>query len=249
MRCVAWTLCSLAAGALAHSSSDRMYAFERVYKEGRWTRGADGALCSSGWSNVASGQGVAALGALLSVIKMIGARSIADVPCGDGCFAGALLDALSNRTSDTSGNLAPTPVEYVGVDIVHRLIDDNRQRYGSNAVHFVQADVISSSWIPNADLVFSRQMLQHMCTDDALRFIRLVAHSSAKYALLTTFETDDSFVNTDIGCASGDYRAQDLTKPPFSLPRPMMLFSEEYPVDRRVALGLWPVWALRRRLL
>ena len=68
--------------------------------------------------------------------------------------------------------------------------------------------------------------------------------------------TDDDFVNADIPCASGDYRPQDLTKPPFSLPRPLMLFSEEYPVDGRTSLGLWSVrqlkiWSkqLRNRLL
>ena len=30
---------------------------------------------------------------------------------------------------------------------------------------------------------------------------------------------------------------------------PLRLFSEEYPVDPRVSLGLWPVRALRHRLL
>ena len=92
-------------------------------------------------------------------------------------------------------------------------------------------------------------MLQHLCTDDALRFVRLVARSSARFVLLTTFATDDNFVNTDIPCASGGYRPQDLTKPPFNLPPPLMLFNERYPVDTRVSLGLWPVKALRHRLL
>ena len=43
--------------------------------------------------------------------------------------------------------------------------------------------------------------------------------------------------------------AQDLTKPPFSLPPPLALFNERYPVDGRVALGLWSVRSLRHRLL
>ena len=99
--------------------------------------------------------------------------------------------------------------------------------------------------IPAADLVFSRQMLQHLCNDDVLRFLQLVARSSARFALITTFRTGPGFVNADIPCTSGDYRVQDLTKPPFSLPSPMVLFSEEYPVDDRTSLGLWPVRVLR----
>ena len=43
------------------STHQRRHAFERVYAEGRWIAGADGAGCKSGWSDVASGQGSAAL--------------------------------------------------------------------------------------------------------------------------------------------------------------------------------------------
>lgn len=232
-----------AAATAATVSEDRARAFDRVYAEGRWLHGADGAsLCASGWSDVGSGQAAAALQAVLSVVKVFNIRSIADVPCGDGCFAGALLSALRNRSS--------APPVYVGVDIVPRLVERNRERYADATTQFIEADVVANAAsLPPAELIFSRQMLQHLCTDDALRFVRLVARSSARYALLTTFSTGDDFVNTDIPCASGDYRPQDLTKPPFSLPTPLLLFNEKYPVDPRVSLGLWPVRALRHRLL
>jgi hypothetical protein len=226
----------------APTSLDRSRAFERVYAEGRWRGGADGALCSSGWSKVEAGQGASALRAVLRVVSMFDIHSIADVPCGDGCFSGVLLGALHNSTSGRR-------FEYVGVDIVTSLIEKNRAVYEDGSTHFINADVIASATLPHAELIFSRQMLQHLCNEDALRFLRLVARSNAHYALLTTFETSDAFVNADIPCASGDFRPQDLTKPPYSLPPPMMLFSEHYPLDPRTALGLWSVRALRRRLL
>ena len=226
------------------SSLERARAFERVYAEGRWLHGADGAtLCASGWSDVGSGQGAAALHAVVSVVNAFKIRSIADLPCGDGCFAGAMLAALRNRTTTP-------PVAYVGVDIVRSLVERNRARLEDAATRFWEADVVSdSAALPSAELIFSRQMLQHLCTEDALRFVRNLARSNARYVLLTTFTTGDDFINTDIPCASGGYRVQDLTKPPFSLPTPLMLFNEQYPVDRRVSLGLWPVRALRHRLL
>jgi hypothetical protein len=141
-------------------------------------------------------------------------------------------------------------ISYIGLDIVKKVIDTNLVKR-DNMTRLVQADVVSLTQLPGptADLIFSRQMMQHMCNDDALRFVRLVARSTARFALLTTFETDVNFVNTDIPCASGDFRAQDLTKPPFSLPTPLRVFKEQYPVDARVSLGLWPVRALRHRLL
>lgn len=242
-------LCTVALVAPAPTttpSADRAQAFERVYSEGRWLNGADGAsACASGWSDVASGQGVAALRAVVSVVRTFNVRSVADVPCGDGCFAGALLSAL--RVNETEW----TPsISYVGVDIVRSLVERNRARLGDSSTHFLEADVVSGAdSIPAAELLFSRQMLQHMCNEDALRFIRLAARSSARFVMLTTFMTSDDFVNGDIPCASGGYRPQDLTKPPFSLPAPLLLFNEGYPVDSRVALGLWPVKTLRRRLL
>ena len=226
-------------------TSDRAHAFERVYAEGRWVNGADGARnCLSGWSDVGNGQAVAAVKAVASVVEMFGVRSIVDVPCGDGCFAAGMLNALRNRSS------APTVVAYTGIDIVRSLVERNRAHLGDERTLFMVADVVASaSPLPAADLLFSRQMLQHMCSEDALRFVRLVARSSARFALLSTFKTDDDFVNTDIPCASGGYRPQDLTKPPFSLPAPLFLFDEMYPIDRRISLGLWRVGALRHRLL
>ena len=225
------------------SSIERARAFERVYRNGEWLHGVDGARCTSGWSDVTAGQGAAALQAVTSVVATFGIRSIADVPCGDGCFAGALLNELRNRTK------APA-VTYVGIDIVSDLVARNNDLLGDGITRFLSADVVTDDRaLPPSELVFSRQMLQHLCTEDALRFIQRVARSSARFALLTTFETDSGFANTDIPCASGGYRPQDLTKPPFSLPPPLLLFNEKYPVDSRVALGLWPVRALRRRLL
>lgn len=244
-RCLACAVLGACLVSGLPTSLERERAFERVYDDGRWMKGSDGALCTSGWSNVAAGQGSAALRAVLEVVEAWSIKSIADVPSGDGCFAGALLGALRNQTASNS-----VAVEYVGVDIVARLIERNRARYADAITRFVHADIVSGATpLPRAELIFSRQMLQHLCNDDALRFVRQVARSTARFALLTTFETHETFINSDIGCASGDYRPQDLTKPPFNLPTPLALFTEQYPTDPRVALGLWPVRALRHRLL
>ena len=58
------------------STHQRRHAFERVYAEGRWIAGADGAGCKSGWSDVGAGQGSAALRALESVVGRYSSNSI-----------------------------------------------------------------------------------------------------------------------------------------------------------------------------
>ena len=235
--------------AVAHATSttlDRTRAFERVYEEGRWVGGVDGARCASGWSDVSSGQGAAAMRAVLHVIDTYQIDSMLDVPCGDGCFAGALLGALQNHSAP--GGHAT--VRYEGIDIVNALVVQNRAQLGGPAARFSHADAVTGiPPLPPADLLFSRQMMQHLCNADVLRFIRQAARSSARYVLFTTFVTDEPFANSDISCDSGGYRPQDLTKPPFSLPTPIAVYREEYPTDPRTALGLWPTRALRRRLL
>lgn len=215
------------------STHQRRHAFERVYAEGRWIAGADGAGCKSGWSDVGAGQGSAALRALESVVGRYGVASLTDVPCGDFCFGGAAL----SRLRATAPGLA-----YEGIDVVPSLVDAHAALHSNNRTRFVSLDVASLERLPRpTDLVFSRQMTQHLCNADVAAFLSAVNRSDAKLALLTTFDVGPGFENTDIGCASGGYRAQSLTAPPFSLPPPLRFFSEEYPTDPRVGLGLWKI--------
>ena len=91
-----------------------------------------------------------------------------------------------------------------------------------NMTRLVQADVVSLTQLPGpTDLIFSRQMMQHMCNSDVRRVLDLISRSGARFALLTHFETDKRMANSDIHCNSGGYRPQDLLKPPFSLPPPI----------------------------
>ncbi|KAL1500421.1 hypothetical protein AB1Y20_013078 [Prymnesium parvum] len=221
-----------AAPASSTLSMQRTEAFSQVYSHGHWLNGADGALCRSGWSAVHAGQAAAALAAVGSVLRENNLSAMIDVPVGDGCFAEAALPLLRQSVNLT----------YQGLDIVPELIESNRKRFGDARTRFTQADVTTLASLPqfaSRSLLFSRMMMQHMCNQDVRSVLKLISASNASFALLTTFKTEESFVNTDIGCASSGYRAQDLTKPPFSLPAPREWFDERYPEDHRVGLGLW----------
>lgn len=76
------------------SSEQRMNAFAKVYSEGRWLNGADGALCLSGWSAVKAGQGKKALAAVVHVMTKYELNAVLDIPVGDGCFAEALIKQI-----------------------------------------------------------------------------------------------------------------------------------------------------------
>ncbi len=124
-----------------------------------------------------------------------------------------------------------------GLDIVREVVEHNLVKR-DNATQLIHADVVSLTRLPGpTDLVFSRQMMQHMCNRDALHVLDLISRSGARLALLTHFETDED--NSDIECNSGGYRPQNLLKPPFWLPPPLRYWPENYSVDQRVGLGLW----------
>ena len=122
-------------------------------------------------------------------------------------------------------------ISYIGLDIVKKVIETNLVKR-DNMTRLVQADVVSLTQLPGpTDLIFSRQMMQHMCNSDVRRVLDLISRSGARFALLTHFETD--MANSDIHCNSGGYRPQDLLKPPFSLPPPIRYWCAR-------VFGVWP---------
>ena len=130
----------------------RRLAFERVYEEGRWKNGADSASCLSGWSDVSRGQATEAVRVLAQVVKEHAVSSYMDIPVGDGCFSSNALVRLRQKQN----------VSYIGIDIVKTVVEHNQVKRDS-ATQLIHADVVSLTQLPGpTDLVFSRQMMQHM---------------------------------------------------------------------------------------
>ena len=155
--------------------------------------------------------------------------------------AAAAVRLMRQRPNDSKAQQAGLEALVLATSVPSR-VDAHAARHSNNRTRVVSLDVASLERLPRpTDLVFSRQMTQHLCNADVAAFLSAVNRSDAKLALLTTFDVGPGFENTDIGCASGGYRAQSLTAPPFSLPPPLRFFSEEYPTDPRVGLGLWKI--------
>ena len=72
-------------------AGSRLAAMQAAYDEGRWVGGADDAACSSGWSDVPTGQGRAAAARLVWLVRQFRIRSYLDVPFGDLCFTRTAL--------------------------------------------------------------------------------------------------------------------------------------------------------------
>jgi methyltransferase family protein len=150
-------------------------------------------------------------------------QTLLDVPCGDCHWM---------REIDFCGRA------YIGADIVAELVARNQTTFGSPKRSFVHCDLVRDP-LPPADLVLVRDCMIHLSNADVLAALRNVRRSGARYLLATTYTARPT--NPDI--VTGDWHPINLQAPPFALPRPLELISEEwdwadgYHADK--CLGLW----------
>lgn len=193
--------------------------FERIEKTNLW--GAAGSVSGLGSEDLAT---AAIRDALPPLLQRLGARSLLDAPCGDAGW-------ISRMKLD---------LDYAGVDIVPSLIQANNQRVARGELigRFLVADITRDA-LPHADVILCRDCLVHLSFDNIARAAANFRASGARFLLATTFPEWDA--NRD--CEDGDWRALNMTKPPFGWPAPRELIDERCEEGgggwRDKSLGLW----------
>ena len=144
-------------------------------------------------------------------------RSVVDAGCGDWQVA---------RLLDWSG------VSYIGIDVVPEVVRRNQAEFGCDHIQFRTGD-ISRDELPRADLLVSKDVLQHLPNASVSAFLAR-ATGRYRYLLLTNdVATNDSpaeLLNTDIAAAL--WRTLDIRRPPFDVPAD---WSVQYDVEE----GRW----------
>jgi hypothetical protein len=126
-------------------------------------------------------------------------KNIVDSPCGDFNWMRYVLQHVS--------------ADYLGIDIVEKLIDKNIKKYSSKNIGFKKGNIIKDP-IPTCDLLIVRDCLFHFSYYDINRFLENIDKTNYKYLLTTSHVMSDDFKNHDI--KTGNYRRIDLLKPPFN---------------------------------
>ena len=161
---------------------------------------------------------------LPKLLKELQVDSVLDIPCGD---------------FNWMKEVDLTPCHYIGADIVHDIVNQNKIKYASPRREFTWADITSST-LPQADILFCRDCFVHFSYADILYAIRNIKRSKSKFLLTTTF-TNRS--NEDI--VTGLWRPINLEAPPFFFPKPFRLInencSEENGRYNDKSLGLWKI--------
>lgn len=142
---------------------------------------------------------------LPDIISQFSIRSMLDAPCGDYNWMRNV-----NRECD-----------YIGGDIVKDIIERNNKLYSSGKVKFVQIDLTSGE-LPEVDLVFCKDCLQHLSDESIKMALNNIKRSGSKYLLVTSYPK--TWKNHDI--YDGDYRPLNLLIKPFCLPKPILQVKE-----------------------
>src|SRR5688572_8499550 len=168
--------------------------FNRIYAEGTWGRDASGRGVSGTGSTLAITQEYRAY--IEDFIRTHGVTSVVDAGSGDWGFSSAI---------DWGG------ASYLGVDIASDVVAAVRSRHETDKVRFQVGDITDE--LPPADLLISKDVLQHLSNDLVHKFVRNnLRPGRYKWVILTN---DRGSGNPDV--ASGGHRGIDLAAPPFDV--------------------------------
>lgn len=129
-------------------------------------------------------------------------KVILDAPCGDLNWMQYILEGAE--------------YDYIGGDIVGKLVDNNQKRYGTEKITFLKLDITRDN-LPAADLWLCRHTLFHFSYSDIYLALKLFVDSDIEYFLTTNCITPEGFANSDI--STGGWRRLNLFLPPFNFPR------------------------------
>jgi hypothetical protein len=132
-------------------------------------------------------------------------KTLLDIPCGDFNWM---------KEVDLS------ELDYIGADIVDEIIKQNALTYSAPGRNFCWADITSSK-LPQSDLLLCRDCLVHFSYADIQKAIAKIKRSKSTLLLTTTFTNR---TNEDI--VTGSWRPINLQAPPFLFPTPLQLFNE-----------------------
>lgn len=101
-------------------------------------------------------------------------------------------------------------INYLGLDVVDFVIEENRRKYTKKTIKFDVAD-LSNEKLPVADLIIVKDVIQHWSNKDILKIISKL--KKFKHVLITN-NCGRGDTNKDI--KNGQARSLDLSKPPFN---------------------------------
>lgn len=164
------------------------------------------------------------------IFKDYNVKTFLDAPCGDWFWMQHVdLDGMT----------------YIGGDISHELIEENKSKYDADGREFMHLDITSDA-LPEADMIMCRDCMFHLKFWLRWAFFENFAKSNIPYLLMTMHH---QAVNKRLHQNGGFFRFNPLVEP-FNFEDPLEIICEtqdELPADiyeredawKERSLGIW----------
>ncbi|WP_296317103.1 class I SAM-dependent methyltransferase [Winogradskyella sp. UBA3174] len=176
--------------------------FNDIYEKNLW--GKDFESKSGGGSTI---EGTVTIREQLpKALSKYSISTMLDIPCGD-------YNWMKEVKKDC---------DYIGADIVSKVVERNQQLYSSETVHFQRMD-LTKDLLPKVDLIFCKDCLQHLSEEKVKEAINNIKRSNSKYLLVTSYPK--TWRNYDI--YEGGYQPLNLLIKPYFLKKFILKIKEE----------------------
>ncbi len=163
------------------------------------------------------------------LLHQYGVKKILDAPCGDVFWMKEILPQLGEYG-----------IDYVGIDVVSDLINENR-KYESSRVKFNVGDITQGP-LPRVDLIFTRDCFLHLSFNKILLTLETFQKAGAQYLLVSTYYSPKRR-NQDVYEFLIGGRALNMQHFPFYFSQPLELIVEGCTEGNGAysdkSLGLW----------
>ena len=122
---------------------------------------------------------------------------------------------------------------YIGIDIVDTVIEENIRRFETPRRKFLSIDAIVDD-IPDADIVMCREVLFHLSFDEIKHMLNNILSKNRSYLIATSDR--QTYFNSNI--PTGDFRLLNLESWPIKFPAPMRVIDDSAVSPRRI-IGVW----------
>ena len=197
-------------------SSLRKTVFTSIFKSKHWAHGdmPDEYISVSGHgSNINTEQSNNLIFSLVKFIKKNNINSILDMPCGDFLWMNKLLKQTEINN-------------YLGLDIVEEIINENIKLYGKEHIRFKSFDIVDYETPEHFDLVLMRDFFIHTNNDDIKKIFMNIKKMNIKY-----FAFENYSISKNVDVIPGRHRKINLKLHPFNLSEPFYSF-KDYEIDK-----------------
>ena len=161
--------------------------FEKIYDEKIWGRPSDGRAYTSGDGT----RDAEIVDAYVDAIQRFlstkhGLKSALDLGCGDFTVGSQLVNMFER---------------YTGADVAENVIKENRKLFRAKNLTFATLN-ITEERLPYADVVFVRQVLQHLSNEEIKKFLENV-RGRFKYLVVTESLSKSVFFTPNKDMPSG----------------------------------------------